>query len=493
MRLTWKLTAAMTAGTILILAADGALRLRREWELFHADSARDLRVMARTYARELEHAQRLEGEPGVRALLADAQLRGEHVRLRLVRAGAEAPDPEAPRPGLDPAALRAGRDVLVLHTPDEIVVAAPLHGSEDVAVEVTEALGDARAYLRATALNTGFTLLALTAVGCLVAAAAGARLVGRPTARLIDLARRIGAGDLRARVEGLPHDELEELGDALNTMAGRLEAARQQVELEASARAEAEAQLRHSDRLATAGRLAAGVAHELGTPLNVVAGRAKILATRELGPVEVRENARIMAEQAVRMTGTIRQLLDFTRRGPAPSGSHVAHDLRRVVERVVELLASTAGRTRVELRSRLPEDEVLAMVDPGQLEQVLTNLVMNAVQATPGGGQVELEVGRGAGVLAPRGAPRPCVFVRVRDHGQGILPEHLPHLFEPFFTTKDVGEGTGLGLSVAHGIVTDHGGRIEVTSAPGAGSTFTVWLPALETPALVAAGEEVAA
>ena len=132
-------------------------------------------------------------------------------------------------------------------------------------------------------------------------------------------------------------------------------------------------------------------------------------------------------------------------------------------------------------RSLEPPDpaSIVATVDPAQIGQALTNLVLNALQATREGGSVELRVALGPGsppgVLPP--APRPCACISVRDEGPGIAGEQVQQLFDPFFTTKDVGEGTGLGLSVAHGIVNENRGWIEVRSAPGVGSRFSIWLP----------------
>ena len=118
-------------------------------------------------------------------------------------------------------------------------------------------------------------------------------------------------------------------------------------------------------------------------------------------------------------------------------------------------------------------------VDAAQMQQVLTNLMVNAIQAMPTGGSVMLTVRRQHAVSPqlPDGGMQECCSIEIRDHGVGIPPEHLPHIFEPFFTTKEVGEGTGLGLSIAYGIVQEHGGWIDVASRPGEGSCFTIYLP----------------
>jgi signal transduction histidine kinase len=168
------------------------------------------------------------------------------------------------------------------------------------------------------------------------------------------------------------------------------------------------------------------------------------------------------------MTAIIRQLLDFARRRTLrPSDVELGEPVRETLA----LVSALAARQQVSLR-HVPRGSALARVDPVQLQQVLTNLVVNAVQAMPDGGEVRIETGQeDAEGLAG------AAYVRVIDRGTGIAPEALPRIFEPFFTTKDVGQGTGLGLAVAHGIVEEHGGRIEVHSELGKGSTFTVRLP----------------
>jgi two-component system NtrC family sensor kinase len=248
---------------------------------------------------------------------------------------------------------------------------------------------------------------------------------------------------------------LSELAEELNTMCDRLVAARERIATESAARLTALDQLRHADRLATIGQLASGVAHELGTPLNVVAGYAKMIASDE-APDENRASARVIAEQAVRMTAIIRQLLDFARRNK-PRLS--LGDLAAVTKHTIEMLSHLAQQRRVELRLSSPRPSARVRMDEAQIQQAITNLILNAIQAMPGGGQ--------------------HVRLAIHDQGPGIAPEHLSHIFEPFFTTKDVGEGTGLGLSVCYGIVQEHGGFIEVESAVGAGTRFSVFLPAV--------------
>ena len=249
---------------------------------------------------------------------------------------------------------------------------------------------------------------------------------------------------------------------------------------ETAARITALEQLRHADRLKTVGRLASGIAHELGTPLNVVAGRAGLIGSGKLDAEQIAESAAAIKLEADKMTTIIRQLLDFAR---ASTPRKLPVDLRTVVRQTIDMIDSIAEKQKVQLIFAPEADEAVAEIDAGQIQQVLTNLAMNAIQAMPQGGQVQFSHPTAASGRRPaphEGEPDgPSAFyaIEVRDQGVGISEEHMQQLFEPFFTTKEVGAGTGLGLSIAYGIVQEHGGWIDVTSRVGEGSCFTVFLP----------------
>ena len=232
-------------------------------------------------------------------------------------------------------------------------------------------------------------------------------------------------------------------------------------------------QLRHADRLNVIGKLAAGVAHELGTPLNVVAGHAELLSSARRTPASIDASAHTILAQTERMTGIIRHLLDFGRRGGAARTRVNLADLTAGVAKMLETTAAKTGCTLMLAPSSVP---VLVDANSSEVEQVLTNLVMNAIQAMPAGGVVRLEtaIEPGSGTNRSGGS---LGRVSISDQGSGIAESNLARVFDPFFTTKGVGEGTGLGLSVSYGIVTDHGGRIDVESTPGRGACFSVLLP----------------
>ncbi|HVV85904.1 MAG TPA: HAMP domain-containing sensor histidine kinase, partial [Kofleriaceae bacterium] len=299
---------------------------------------------------------------------------------------------------------------------------------------------------------------------------------------LVDKARRVGRGDFTRPVLLAQRDELGALATEINAMTDELAEAQAEIKRESDARVAAVEQLRHADRLMTVGRLSAGIAHELGTPLNVIEGRAKMIQRGEVEGPEIADSARIIVEQSRRITTIIRQLLDFARRGERTTRTV---DVTRLGDEVVRLLATTARKASVELTGPADGDRapsIEARADEGQLTQVVTNLVVNAIHATPPGGHVIVTVREKMATPPPTertaGTERArWAVIDVVDDGRGMEAAVRERIFEPFFTTKDVGQGTGLGLSVVHGIVQDHGGWVEVDSTVGKGSRFSVYLP----------------
>ncbi|OYP38512.1 sensor histidine kinase [Rhodopirellula sp. MGV] len=332
-------------------------------------------------------------------------------------------------------------------------------------VEVSAPDIDSENRVRRAISSTLLTLLSVAGLSAIVIYFGGVRMVGQPLQRLIDRVNRIADGDLSERIEIHSHDELADLAVAINAMCDRLNRQRDQIESETAARLAAVEQLRHADRLRSVGRIAAGLAHEIGTPLNVVAGHAELIEAGELSGDAVRGSCRQIRNQCDRISKTIRSLLAFARDG---STTRQATDLRCVIDETCQLLLPIARKTSSNIETLLPENELVAEVDRGQLQQVLTNLISNALQSKTDHVQVKI-------AAEAHGADE--IKLVVSDDGSGIAPDILDQLFDPFFTTKDVGEGTGLGLSIVHGIVHEHGGRIDVESELGQGSTFTVYLP----------------
>jgi len=369
----------------------------------------------------------------------------------------------------------------------EVFVPMKTRDGPQMIVEYVEPAHHTRAFIRMSHLGIGGATLAIVVVCGAIASILHYLLVGRPLEMLRDKARRAGEGDFSRPLELTQDDEMGELAGEVNAMCERIDAANRRLAEETEARIDALDQLRHTDRLATVGQLAAGVAHELGSPLSVVSARAELIGASELPRSDVVKNARLIGEQCDRMTAIIQQLLDFSRRRGSALG---VTDLRGVLARTSDLLSTAADRARVRLHTEVPDAAVFARVDRNQMQQALANIVLNGIQAMPDGGVLSTRVATAA-AQPPAGngtANGHYARITVEDQGTGIQPDHLERIFEPFFTTKGVGEGTGLGLAVARGIVAEHGGWIEVESTMGRGTRFLIWLPLAEAGGAGASG-----
>jgi len=243
------------------------------------------------------------------------------------------------------------------------------------------------------------------------------------------------------------------------------------------------------ERLAAVGELAAGLAHDFNNILSSIVGEAELLSMKEDLQPEVREFVNTVLVQGERSATLIRKILDFSRRTvseqrPTDMASFLQdclNFLRRILPENINVVVD------------IPRDTYIARIDIVQMQQVITNLVVNARDAMPEGGELRLSLRKltlseGDRPPVPTMKPGEWIAVSVSDTGVGISPEHLPHIFEPFFTTKE--NGTGLGLAQVYGIVSQHGGWVDVRSEVGKGSTFTVYLPAVtEEAEIQAAGE----
>ena len=466
-RISTKLTLAAGLAIAAVMAVHAGMRVERETELLEQDVVRDHEVLAHALAEMTAALIETAGIEEAMLAIEEADRRRDHVEIRW--------DTSREETARTSFAVRDG--VRFLRTRAPVQTAAGRVGT----IELLEDLSAQDAYRTETVVR----ITAVTVASFLVTAAlvhlAGWLILGRPLRPLVDGIRRIGEGDLETGMATSRADELGVIARELDQMRARLAKLREAAAREADARTEAQAQLRHADRLSTVGKLAAGVAHELGTPLNVVGARAKMIQRGESEGDEVVDDARVIVEQTDRMTRIIRQMLDFARRGP-PRRREV--DLRALTETVISMLGPLSVRRGVRL-SLEPGEAVSAEVDGDQLQQVLTNLVMNAVQAQPGGGEVRV----GLAAVGARETGKATLWVE--DDGPGLSAEARERWREPFFTTKDVGEGTGLGLSVVHGIMEDHGGSIRVEDSER-GARFVVELP-LTSPTADPAGAEAPA
>ncbi len=343
------------------------------------------------------------------------------------------------------------------------------------AIRIRESLAEGRARVRRATWIMVESMATFVLVASLIALAVGRSLVANPIHAVVQKARRAAKGDFAQPLAWQRTDEIGSLATEIDAMCTALSAAHMTVLEETRRRLSADNELRHAERLATAGKLAAGVAHELGTPLSVISGRAQMIASGEVTGEKAKTSAASIEHEAGRIGRIVRQLLDFVRRkGPDGSPSNVAE----VVSRTLTFLEPIAAQKQIGMTTTNLEEAARVALDAETFQQIVTNLVRNAVDAMSAGGVLTIAA-RNVKLSPPKDldAP-PSVYVRVdvADNGPGIPENVREHIFEPFFTTKAPGEGTGLGLSVVYGIVEDHGGWIGVESSPR-GTTFSVFLP----------------
>lgn len=343
------------------------------------------------------------------------------------------------------------------------------------AVVVIRDLAYLRGALRAWGLQLAAVAGVLTAVMALLAARL-ARAMTEPVEQLIDGVSRVAAGDLET-VVSTGSDELRPLGDTFNALTRSLKSARERLSDEETARAALEVEMHRAQMLAVAGQVAATLGHEIGSPLNVILGRARVAAEREDVPDDLRASLQSIATQCERITKVMSQFLSLAR--PSPTGAADRSDLGVVAREVVGFIGHECRRAKVRATVDVPAGERLVVEAPhDRMFQVLFNLCLNGVQAQPEGGRLEVAVAR-----VDEGG-RAMVRATVRDGGPGVAEAIRGKVFDPFFSTRLGSGGTGLGLAVVAGLVKELGGRVVVDQgAAGSempGAIFTVWLPAAE-------------
>lgn len=322
-------------------------------------------------------------------------------------------------------------------------------------------------------------VLLIVVVATVMVGALASRLVSRPITKLLRGIDDVAKGDLSHVILSERDDEIGTIATRFNEMTYSLRESRNETQRQNEAKLALEQRLGHTEKLATIGQLAAEIAHEVGTPLNVIAGRARSIQRKAKDPAAVERNAGIVAEQTARITRIIQRLLDFSRRkvGTTERG---AVNLNELALTTMELLAGQFSSAKVKTRLERAESLPHVAGDPDRLQQVLINLLLNAVQAIPDGGSVLVEtyVVRRARPGLEGGVEQMFVAVSVTDDGVGIPPDIKDKIFDPFYTTKESEGGTGLGLAVCSGIVKEHDGWIDVEDGPNGGSVFRIYVPA---------------
>jgi two-component system NtrC family sensor kinase len=313
------------------------------------------------------------------------------------------------------------------------------------------------------------------------------RLVYVPLNDLDAAVRQISAGELQHQIPVRSGDDFGRVADSFNTMAAALQESKMQTQdlvqtLETKVQQRtrellaAKAEVAQGEKLASIGVLASGIAHELNNPLTGVLTFTSLLRKKAAEGSEDAEDLDLVIRETRRCASIIKRLLDFAREKVPTSGSYA---LNQVVTDTVRIVDNPASLQKVRIVCELDDDLPLIWGDADLIKQVVMNLLVNAQQAIAGSGVVTVRTRRCAGAVDSQGDMNSPAMVEltVTDTGCGIAADKMERIFEPFYTSKEPGKGTGLGLSVSHGIVRTHGGRIQVESVVGEGSSFHVFLP----------------
>jgi signal transduction histidine kinase len=474
-----RLFTLLTVAIVVIAMAADAWRLRQERRRVLAQLQREASLVTQVIESQVALLVRDRDNPRLVELLEDIRqakdadcvgvysLAGRRLRAAFEPGAAErgpdvCPLEITPQPVAEAVSAQWGLsgtyNIQVLLTPED----SP-QGILKLVFDATRVAGPLQELRNSIVIERALVLLAMGVVLWLGIAVS----VTRPIRRLIAGVEEIARGNLQARIPSPGRSEVGELARAFNRMAGRLAEAQEERRQAEESRTVLERQFRHAERLAAVGKLANIIAHEVGTPLHVIAGRARHLGRLLPADDPRQDDVETIRDQVGRITRTMKHVLQSSRAIPA---RREPVDLGQMAVDVARIVAPEYAARSVELVVSIPPGLPALAADGDGLVQVLLNLLTNALTATPAGGRVEV-----AGMAATRDG-RPGIALAITDTGTGIAPEHLERIFEPFFSTKRSG-GTGLGLSICRDIVRAHEGAITVQSPPGAGTCLSVWLP----------------
>lgn len=320
-------------------------------------------------------------------------------------------------------------------------------------------------------LQPGFPVFIALVLGSAVVTGGIGLLLGtqicRPINKLIAASREIPQGDPAALIGPIQNNELGTLQETFLQLASNLKLRDKLI------KEEKENRLIQSEKQASIGRLAAGVAHEINNPLTGVLTFTHLLLRRKDLPEDVKQDLRTIADSTELVRDIVKGLLDFARQTEI---NPVQTDINRLINNTIQLAGNQALVKGVLLCFHPDGNLPTKVLDKNQMESVILNMLINAIDSTEKGGHIVISTNL---ALPPEIKPyaEQGIEIKITDTGCGIPPENLNKLFEPFFTTKEVGKGTGLGLAVSYGIIERHGGTINVKSKINEGSIFTIWLP----------------
>ena len=493
MRLTRSLGLWLAGTTAVLLSSYGWQQLRQEREDLIATARREMGLLTTAIRSGVENAMRDEKQLDITSLLERLELQDSSVDIFVFDEAGSLIASSWGSGGHVPAArefLRSVAAVDALHIEEGaagLVASIPLrivgrHAGRLVLIRPIDALhADLDAELKAALLS----MIVLIGASSLVIWLVIRQQVHQPMTRIVTGIRRMSSGDLSSRLEMRGGDEIAEIAGEFNAMAAALEEARARLVLEAERREQLELDMQRANKLTAVGELAAALAHEIGSPLQVLNGRARTLAGRADLPSDARRGAEILVEQTDRVDRIVQRLLGIARR----KASLLADlDVRESVQLVADLLSVEARRRGVRIDLDLSEVPRVR-ADADQVQQVVLNLLQNALRACAAGGAVKIYVAQSWFTRPSSATGQPSVAISVEDDGPGISDSVRAHIFEPFFTAWDQRSGasdpegsgkggTGLGLSVVKSIISEHGGLVTLGTNPsGTGARFTAHFP----------------
>lgn len=483
MRLTLKLTLAIAVILTLQFALYSYFVAERLSGFFERDMKRDALRVGQTLSIAVARTWQSIGEEAALALVDEANNDYSDVQIRFVWITPQ--NDQRYRPALTSELLMPLQTTRSLvhryhpeHGEDHLFTYFNIPNPSDrhAAIELRQSFERENWFTTVSVLRVGAFLIIVVTTTALLMWTLGVYFVGKPIKQLCQKARMIGQGRFSDALSITTNDEIGELAKEINLMSDALDRSRQQLEEETASRIKVVEQLRHADRLSTIGTMASSLAHELGTPLTVASGHLASLQIFE-GHSSLQQHIHVVNQQIKKMSDIVHQLLNYSRRKTPDKKPMNVSD---VVSQVVAMLRPFGEKRGVEVLFAASSSPVISNVDPTQLEQVIVNLMVNAIQSMDSGALKISTTIDGNATRDPSAKGSPFACIEVIDNGIGMSEEQVTHIFDPFFTTKSQGQGTGMGLSIAQGIVVEHGGWITVTSKPGQGSCFSVFLPIVE-------------
>jgi signal transduction histidine kinase len=490
--LTTRLVILLMLALMAITGVNDYIRLARERERLIEQTQEDVRIFSETLALAVSRNVRWGRTTAeLKELLDDILARPGLVAVTIYgpdgQVVAQTVVAEAPPPAPDEIireilkTKEVASDLLATESGQILRYVQPFRwpGGRTGAIEVRQTLGSMEREFRRAVRQSVLSRLVVLALFVLSVVALTRWSIARPIRALMAGARAVGRGDLTQRIELARRDEIGQLAEEFNRMATNLQAAHDELLRQAEERLRLEQEVQQAQKLAAVGMLAAEVAHEIGTPLNIILGRAEVLGRMVTRDDLERRHLDVIVKQIERIGRIIRALLDYTR----PRRPNLrAESIVPVLGRVADLLLDRSRRRGIRIELDLPVGLPRVLADPDQLQQLFLNLLLNALDASPPGESIRVTSGtdpvlpaEGRAQIIRGKAEEPNLAVHVKDAGRGMTAEEMDRVFEPFFSTK--GQGTGLGLPIVEEIVRAHRAEVEMLSIPGQGTEVIVRLP----------------